>query len=169
MPDTPPSLATLRGAREEDAEAICAIYNPFVLESWVSFEEAAVEPDEMRRRMRAYGETHPWLVMEAAGVIQAYAYAVPWRARPAYRHSVECSVYVAPGARRRGYGQRLYEALFARLREAGMHSVIAGIAQPNEASVALHEAMGMRKVAHFAQVGRKFGRWVDVGYWQREL
>lgn len=169
MPDSTSTAATLREARAEDAEAICAIYNPFVLDSCVSFEESAVEPDEMRRRMRAHGPAYPWLVMEAGGIIEAYAYAVPWRARPAYRHSVECSVYVAPGARRRGHGRKLYEALFARLREAGMHSVIAGIAQPNEASVALHEAMGMHKVAHFAQVGQKFGRWVDVAYWQREL
>jgi phosphinothricin acetyltransferase len=144
--EPPSTAATLREARAQDAEAICAIYNPFVLDSCVSFEETA-----------------------SGGSVQAYAYAVPWRARPAYRHSVECSVYVAPEVRRRGHGRRLYQALFERLRAAGMHSVIAGIALPNEASVALHEAMGMHKVAHFAQVGRKFGRWVDVGYWQREL
>lgn len=169
MPEPPTTSATLREARAQDAEAICAIYNPFVLDSCVSFEETAVEPDEMRRRMRAHGAACPWLVMESGGSVQAYAYAVPWRARPAYRHSVECSVYVAPEVRRRGHGRRLYQALFARLRAAGMHSVIAGIALPNEASVALHEAVGMHKVAHFAQVGRKFGRWVDVGYWQRAL
>lgn len=169
MPDTPAPAAVLRDARPADADAICAIYNPFVLDTCVSFEETAVEPDEMRRRMRAHGDACPWLVMEVAGVVEAYAYAVPWRTRPAYRTSVECSVYVAPDVRRRGHGRRLYTALFERLRAAGMRSVIAGIALPNPASIAMHEAMGMSKVAHFVRVGRKFGRWVDVGYWQREL
>ncbi len=169
MPESSSFTARLREARADDAQAICDIYNPFVLESCVSFEETAVKPEEMVQRMRTHGPTHPWLVMESDGSVEAYAYAVPWRVRPAYRYSVECSVYVAPSARRRGHARRLYAALFERLRAAGMHSVIAGIALPNEASVALHEAMGMRKVAHFAQVGRKFDSWLDVGYWQREL
>lgn len=152
-----------------DAEAICGIYNPYVLDSVVSFEEDAVTAPEMRRRMCAHGAGYPWLVIEVAGTIDGFAYATPWKARAAYRHSVECSVYVAPRAHRRGHGRRLYLELLERLRASGMRTAIAGIAQPNEASVALHEALGFAKVAHFRRVGFKFGRWVDVGYWQLHL
>lgn len=158
-----------RDARPEDAEAICAIYNPYIQDTCVSFEESAVPPEEMRRRISAHGDRYPWLVMEEDGAVVAYAYAAPWRQRQAYRYSVECSVYVASRAQRRGHGRRLYAVLFERLRAAGMHSVIAGIALPNEASVALHESMGMTQAARFVEVGRKFDQWVDVGYWQRVL
>ncbi|HEV7431928.1 MAG TPA: GNAT family N-acetyltransferase, partial [Steroidobacteraceae bacterium] len=93
-------------------------------------------------------------------------YASRWKGRCAYRYSVESTVYLEPLAVGQGLGTALYSALFARLQELGCHVVIGGIALPNAASVALHEKFGMRQVAHFAQVGNKFGRWVDVGYWQ---
>ena len=100
--------------------------------------------------------------------MRGYAYAAPWRARAAYRHSVETSIYLAPGAGGRGLGARLYRALFAAL-PSHVHAAIGGVSLPNPASVALHERLGFRKVAHFREVGRKFGRWIDVGYWQRLL
>ncbi len=97
------------------------------------------------------------------------AYAVLWKARSAYRFSVEITVYVAPGMAGRGIGSMLYSHLFAALQPLGVHAVIGGIALPNEASIALHEKFGMEKVAHFQQVGFKFNRWIDVGYWERIL
>jgi phosphinothricin acetyltransferase len=100
------------------------------------------------------------------GSVIGYAYATRWRARPAYRHAVESTVYLDPAAAGQGLGARLYRQLLKQLQAGGLHTVIAGIAQPNERSVALHERLGFRKVAHFAQVGRKFDRWVDVAYWQ---
>ena len=103
------------------------------------------------------------------GHITGYAYATKWKARSAYRFAVETTVYLADGLARQGLGSRLYEELFGLLKERQIHAAIGGIALPNDASVALHEKFGMRKVAHFEQVGFKFGKWVDVGYWERFL
>jgi phosphinothricin acetyltransferase len=111
----------------------------------------------------------PWLVAEMAGRTVGYALARPWKERSGYRFSVEVAVYVVPELAGRGVGTLLYSRLFEELAGRGVHAVIGGIALPNEASVALHEKFGMRKVAHFEQVGYKFGRWIDVGYWQRTL
>src|SRR4029450_10891594 len=111
----------------------------------------------------------PCLVAESGAGVVGYAYATKWKARSAYRFSVETTVYLAAGLGRRGLGSRLYEELFRVLKEKGVHAAIGGIALPNDASVALHEKFGMRKVAHFEQVGFKFGKWVDVAYWERIL
>jgi L-amino acid N-acyltransferase YncA len=160
----------LREATAADAARLAEIYNPYVLTTPVSFEESAVGADEMAARIaKTAAAGLPWLVAEDAGRIAAYAYASPWRERSAYRFAVECTVYAAPEGQRRGVGSALYRALFERLAQGPWHTVIAGIALPNAASVALHERMGMRKVAHLSEVGFKFGRWHDVGYWQRPL
>jgi L-amino acid N-acyltransferase YncA len=111
----------------------------------------------------------PWLVAEREGKLLGYAYASKWKGRYAYRFSVEATVYLDEFATGHGLGSQLYAALFEQLRTAGIHAVIGGIAPPTAASVALHEKMGMRKVAHFVQVGFKFGRWIDTGYWERLL
>ena len=108
----------------------------------------------------------PWLVALDADQCLGYAYATRWKERFAYRFSVESTVYLAPAASGRGLGSALYRALFDELKALGVHAVVGGITLPNPASVALHEKMGMRKVAHFAEIGFKFGEWVDVGYWQ---
>jgi phosphinothricin acetyltransferase len=101
--------------------------------------------------------------------VVGYAYATKWRVRPAYRHSVESTIYLDQAFAGRGLGRVLYETLLDELRRRELHRVIAGIALPNEASVGLHEAIGFRKAAHFSEVGRKFGRWIDVGYWELKL
>lgn len=157
----------IRTVTPEDAALICQIYNHYVATTTISFEEAPVGEAEMAGRIAA--SRFPWLVLEQDGELLGYAYATAWRARPAYRHSVESSVYVAPAATGRQVGLRLYRQLLEALRAAGLHTVIGGIAQPNEASVRLHERLGFRKVAHFEQVGFKHGRWIDVGYWQLQL
>ena len=157
----------VRVAAPADAGALAAIYNHYVAETVVTFEEDPVAPAEMARRVegvRASGL--PWLVAEDEDRVVGYAYATPWRSRSGYRFSVEVTVYVAPDMGGRGIGTRLYGELFPRLADRGVHAVVGGIALPNAASVALHGRMGMRKVAHFEQVGFKLGRWVDVGYWQ---
>lgn len=160
----------IRDATALDAAAIAAIYNPYILDSTISFEEEAVTADDMSARMAAVQEGGlPWLVLERDGVVAGYAYATKWRVRHAYRFSVETTVYLAPPHAGQGGGTALYTALLERLRVAGCHLAIGGIAQPNPASVALHERMGYRKVAHFGEVGFKFGRWIDVGYWERRL
>ena len=160
----------IRDAHASDAPAIAAIYNPYILETTISFEEEPVPDADMARRVAdVQAAGLPWLVAEEGGAVIGYAYATKWRVRHAYRHSVETSVYLAPAAARKGIGTALYEALFARLRAGEYHLAIGGIALPNEASVALHEKMGYEKAAHFKEVGFKFGRWLDVGYWQKTL
>lgn len=159
----------IRAATGDDAAAVAAIYNHYIATTTISFEEQPVAAAEMAGRIASVGATLPWLVFEQDGIVMGYAYATPWRVRSAYRFSVESSVYVSPAHPRRGIGSRLYRALLDELRTRGLHMVIGGIAQPNEASVALHEAMGFEKVAHFKEVGMKFGRWVDVAYWELRL
>jgi len=161
---------TIRAAGPADSDAIARIYNHYVLESIATFEERAITDVEMATRIAGVDDAGlPWLVSESDGVLAGYAYAGPWRVRPAYRHSVELSVYIAPDYAAKGHGSRLYAELFARLRAGPVHAVMAGIALPAPASVALHEKFGMRQVAHLKEVGYKFGRWIDVGYWQSVL
>lgn len=159
----------IRCATVEDAGAICSIYNPYVTGTTVTFEEEAVTVDAMRARIAEVNAIFLWLVFEEHGEIGGYAYATRWRARAAYRYSAEITVYLAPRFQGRGIGTQLYAELIARLEAQGVHQVIGGVALPNPASVALHERLGFRKVAHFAEVGRKFDRWIDVGYWQLAL
>lgn len=159
----------IRTCTSTDAAAIAAIYNHYVRETVVTFEETPVSADEMARRIVDIGTRFPWLVWTMDGTPVAYAYATAWKGRSAYRFSVECTVYVAPAEQRRGIATALYAALLADLRERGVHSVVGGIALPNPASVALHEKLGFEKVAHFAEIGRKLDRWIDVGYWQLRL
>jgi phosphinothricin acetyltransferase len=160
----------IRPAHADDAKAIAAIYNPYILNTTISFEEETVADAAMAQRIAdVQAGGLPWLVAEQDGKVLGYAYATKWRVRHAYRFSVESSVYLAPEAARQGVGTALYTALLQQLAERGVHLVIGGIALPNDASVALHEKMGYEKVAHFREVGFKFGRWLDVGYWQRTM
>ena len=159
----------IREARLSDASAICAIYNHYVEHSTISFETEPVDEVTMQARIAKTQAPLKWYVLEDAGAVVAYAYASKWRERVAYCNTLEVSVYVRSGQHGKGYGKRLYQALFSALRDSGTHALIAGIALPNAASVALHEAMGFEKVAHFREVGRKFDRWIDVGNWQMLL
>jgi L-amino acid N-acyltransferase YncA len=160
----------IRAAVAGDASAIAQIYNHFITDTVVTFEEDRVSPEEMLRRMESVSSSAlPWVVAERDGRVIGYAYATKWKERFGYRFSVEATVYLAPDAVGHGAGSALYAALFPLLQQRGIHAVMGGIALPNDASVALHEKFGMRKVAHFDAVGFKFDRWVDVGYWQRIL
>ncbi len=160
----------IRSAETGDGPELARIYNHYITNTVVTFEEATVSAAEMGARVaEVAGNRLPWLVAHSDSSVMGYACAVPWKGRSAYRHSVEVTVYLDPGVFGRGFGSSLYSALFARLAERGCHAILGGIALPNEASVALHEKFGMRKVAHLNEVGYKLGRWVDVGYWQRLL
>lgn len=152
-----------------DAPAICRIYDHYIAHTVVTFEEEPVAPAEMEGRITALVPQFPWLVAEEGGTVVGYAYASTWRTRTAYRFVAETTVYLAPEAMGRGLGASLYTALLTALRERGFHVAMGVIALPNDASVALHEKLGFAKAAHFPEVGRKFGRWVDVGYWQLML
>lgn len=165
--ESPPLL--IRSATLADAAAICEIYNPYIADTVITFEEQPVSVAEMERRITDVLKALPWLVVDDDGQVAGYAYAAPWRTRAAYRHSVESTIYLAPAYHGRGVGRRLYTELLTRLRARGLHRVIGGIALPNPASVGLHESLGFKKVAEFGEIGFKFGRWINVGYWQREL
>ncbi len=160
----------MRDARVDDAEVIASIYNHYVLTTSISFEEAEVSAIDMAGRIAdVQAAGLPWLVAEIDGVVAGYAYATKWRVRHAYRFSVETSVYIDHRRAGQGVGSALYRVVLDRLRIGGYHLAIGGIALPNAASVALHEKMGFVKVAHFSEVGFKFGKWTDVGYWELVL
>jgi phosphinothricin acetyltransferase len=160
----------IRAATTADAGAVAEIYNHYIANTVVTFEEETLPASEIARRIEAVQSASlPWLVAEVGGQVAGYAYAGRWHARSAYRFSAEITVYLAPAQVGRGLGSKLYDELFPILRERGIHTVIGGIALPNEASVALHEKFGLAKVAHYEEVGFKFDRWIDVGYWQRIL
>jgi phosphinothricin acetyltransferase len=160
----------IRPVAVDDAAQIAAIYAPSVENSHVSFEERAPTPDEVRERIRSYTRTHPWIVTasEDAGIL-AYAYACPHRSRPGYRWSVDTAIYVRQGAQGQGIGKALYAELFRQLKLQGFHSAFAGIALPNDASIALHRAVGFTPVGIYRKVGYKNGAWHDTSWWQLQL
>lgn len=161
---------TVREVTPEDATAIAGLYNHYILHSIATFEEEPIDGAEMSRRMDAVAEASlPWLVAESSSGMAGYAYACRWKGRRGYRFTAEISVYLGPDDTGRGIGTALYTRLFDELAARQMRCIIGGIGLPNDASVALHEKFGMRKVAHFERNGIKFGRWIDVGYWQRLL
>jgi len=160
---------SIRPCTPADAPALCDIYNHYVCETTVTFEEQPVSREEMAARVAGVVAQWPWLVWADGGTVTGYAYATGWKTRSAYRFSVESTVYLAPGAGGRGVGTRLYGALLDELDRCDLHCVIGGITLPNAASVALHEKLGFEHLGIFREVGRKFGRWLDVGYWQRIL
>lgn len=160
----------IRQVRAEDYESIASIYNHYVSNTSITFEETTVTSTDIQNRVEKSRSTNlPWFVMEINGSIVGYAYASKWKERAAYRFSVESSVYVSEKYHGKGYGTLLYKELLKKLNLLEVNSVIGGITLPNLASVALHEKLGMKKVAHFSNVGFKFGRWLDVGYWQLKL
>ena len=160
----------IRHSVNSDSESICAIYNHYIENTIITFEEEKVTPAVMSQRIASYSKNFPWLILENdQGFTVGYAYAAKWAERSAYKNTVEITVYLDHTESGKGYGSQLYKALLSQLSKAGFHTVIAVIALPNAASVKLQESFGFTKVGHFSEVGRKFDQWVDVGYWQVKL
>lgn len=156
-------------AEQNDAAACAAIYRPHVTDGWASFETEPPDAGEMARRIADYGASHAWLIARVGDDIAGYAYGSPHRTRAAYASSCDVAIYVAAAHARRGVGRALYGALLPLLKERGLHAAFAGIALPNPASIALHEAAGFTPVGIYREVGWKLGGWRDVGWWQRLL
>jgi phosphinothricin acetyltransferase len=161
----------LREAAQRDVPRIAAIYAHHVRTGLASFE---VEPPDEAEIARRLGDVRqrglPYLVAEADGRVVGYAYAAPYRTRPAYRHTLEDSVYVDPACTGRGVGRALLERVVAECAARGYRQLVAVIGDSaNRASIALHEACGFARVGLLPAVGFKFGRWVDSVLMQRAL
>ena len=156
----------IREAELSDAGMIAEIYNYYILNTVITFELDPVTPQEILLRMEKYKQVGPYLVYEEDGEVIGYSYVSRFRERKAYEHSVESTIYLKHGFGGKGLGTKLYSELLSQV-SSQRHTMIGGVALPNEASVKLHERCGFRKVAHFSEVGKKFGKWVDVGFWQK--
>ena len=159
----------IRDATLDDAQAICDLYNFYITDTVVSFEETPLSVAQMAGRIENVINQLPWLVWQQDDRITGYAYARPFHERAAYRHTVELGIYLDPTSTGHGVGTALYTELLQRLRSMPIHTALGGIALPNPGSVALHEKFGFEKVAHYKSVGRKKGEWIDVGFWQLML
>jgi L-amino acid N-acyltransferase YncA len=161
---------TLRHADPaRDGAACAAIYARYVTETVASFEERAPGAEEFAGRIERGSRNHPWLVLEDAGRAVGYAYASPHHERAAYRWAADVAIYVDAAHHRRGAGRRLYTALLDLLRAQGLRVACAGITLPNDASVALHRAVGFQHVGTYRAIGWKAGAWHDVAWWQLRL
>ncbi len=161
---------SIRPVNEDDAAELARIYNHYIAETHVTFETEDVSPADMAQRINdTLAAPLPWIVAESLSTMLGFAYASRWQGRCAYRYSVESTIYLDPQYTGEGIGRPLYSALIDAIRELSMHSVIGGIALPNEASIRLHEALGFEKIGEFSEVGYKFDEWIDVGYWQLRL
>jgi phosphinothricin acetyltransferase len=159
----------IRAVRDEDLGAITSITNYYIETSTIHFAYEPMTPAAFGTLWRGSRERFPWLVADDAGEVTGYAKAGTWRDRTAYSWTTEVAVYVRHGAHRRGLGRALYSELLAELARRGFRSAIAGIALPNEPSIALHRALGFESIGTVRDAGWKHGRWCDVEFWQKRL
>ncbi len=157
----------IRNCCISDAEAICDIYNYYVANTTITFEESPLLPSDIEERIKMLqSKNYPWLVYEVNSQVIGYAYAGEFKSRCAYRYTLEASLYLSHKHISKGIGTQLYKKLIDECRQLGIHALIGGVAVPNKPSTALHKKFGFQKVAHFPEVGYKFAKWIDVEYWQ---
>ncbi|GHV85756.1 N-acetyltransferase [Spirochaetia bacterium] len=156
----------IRPVKPEDAPAICTIYNHYVRDTVVTFEEMPVSIKEMEGRIREISARYPWYIYEDDIYVLGYAYINRWKERSAYRYAAETTVYLKPGHEKKGIGSELYTRLLEAARKTKIHSLVAGVTLPNEGSAALHEKFGFKKIAQFNEIGFKQDKWLDVAYWE---
>jgi L-amino acid N-acyltransferase YncA len=159
----------MRQATAGDAERIADIYNWYILNTIITFETDVVSPQEMKKRIQEKTITHDWLVGEVNQEVIGYAYYGPFRARAAYNHTVESTIYLSQENLGQGFGRVLYAKLLESVKARGFREVIGVIALPNPQSVALHRAMGFAEVGVLKRVGYKFARYIDVAVWQMAI
>jgi len=148
----------IREANKQDAVAIADIYNYYVDNTSITFEEERLSAADINERIDSVqGSGFSWLVALENDIIVGFAYSKKWKERSAYRNTVEVSVYLQHRLTSKGWGTSLYQELFSGLKKLSLHVAVAGITLPNAGSIALHEKFAMEKVAHFKQVGYKLG------------
>jgi phosphinothricin acetyltransferase len=162
-------LQMIRSVKESDADAILDIYNYYIENTVITFEEIPLTQAEMKSRILTISANYPYLVREDEGVVTGYAYANTWKERTAYKYSAELSVYLKHGTQGKGRGKELLGGLLEAVRTGPLHSLISGITLPNEPSIGMVEHFGFKKIGQFHEVGFKKGRWLDVGYWELTL
>ncbi|MFG0283156.1 MAG: GNAT family N-acetyltransferase [Phycisphaerales bacterium JB039] len=164
---TAPGSVQIRPAQEADLPSILAIINREIVHGVAHFGTQPMSLETLAAQFAREAMRYPWLaaIDARSGAMLGFAKAGPWKSRGAYAWTTEIGVYVEAAARGRGVGRALYDTLLPMLRAAGFRTVLAGIALPNDASVRLHEAVGMRPCGVFPKVGYKLGAWRDVGYW----
>lgn len=159
----------IRLVRISDAKDIVDIYNYYILNTNITFEEEEVTIKEMEDRIREKIKSHPWIVYEEDNKVIGYAYLSQWHNRSAYKFSSESSIYLDINSRGKKIGIKLYEELLRVAKEYNIHTIVAGITIPNDASIGIHEKLGFEKIAEFKEIGFKDNQWLNVGYWQKVL
>jgi len=164
-------MSDVRAATEGDLAAINDIYNHFIADTHVTFDTDPITTAARAEWFTHYATTgrHRVLVACEDDRVVGFTSSSRWRPKAAYETSVETSVYVAPEHIGKGIGSELYQALFQTLTGEDVHRAYAGIAMPNDASVALHERFGFKRVAYFTEQGRKFGKYWDVAWFEKEM
>jgi phosphinothricin acetyltransferase len=165
------TIATIRVARESDLARLTEIYNYYVIHTPMTFDLEPFSVAERGEWFRHYSASgpHRLLIAETDGLVVGYVTSSRFRPKAAYETSVETSIYLAPEATGRGVGTDLYTALFAALAEEDLHRAYAGVTLPNTASVALHRKVGFRSLGVYHEVGRKFGTYWDVEWFEKPL
>ncbi|MFZ1291549.1 MAG: N-acetyltransferase family protein [Melioribacteraceae bacterium] len=151
---------------ENDVQEILNIYNYYIKNTIITFEEVEISLEVMKSRVNQIAEKFPYLVYKENNVVLGFAYISPWKERSAYRYSVESTIYLNNNCVRKGIGTKLYSELINQVKKSELHSVIGGISLPNDASIKLHEKLGFNYLGKFSEVGYKFNNWIDVGYWK---
>lgn len=159
----------IRAFQHNDAEALLDIYNHYVLHSVATFDDAPLEIAVFSEKLNHIAEVYPILVFEENNNILGYAYGSQFRPKPAYKNTVETTVYVKHGEHGKQIGTKLYTELLSLLKAKNFHMALGVLTLPNNASVKLHEKLNFKQVAHFNEVGYKFGQWLDVGVFQLKL
>ncbi|MCL4131098.1 UNVERIFIED_CONTAM: hypothetical protein GTU68_022514 [Idotea baltica] len=152
-----------------DTKQLLDIYNYYVLNTIVTFDIEPLTLEAFTDKLMRINADYPCIIFEENDEVLGYAYGSKWRPKPAYNQTVEATVYVKNGEHGNQIGSKLYRKLLDLLKEEGYHVVLGGLTLPNDASVKLHEKFGFEQVAHFNEVGRKFDKWLDVGFWQLKL
>ncbi len=159
----------IRNIEKKDAEAMSAIYNYYIENTVFTFDEDPSDKQYFAEKLEKLEGKYPCLALEEDGKLAGFAYASPYRVKPAYRYTAESTIYLDYHFAGRGYGTMLYSELLEKLKQAGIRNVIAVLGLPNKASEALHKKLGFREEGRLREVGWKFNKWIDIGFWRLDL